>query len=176
MPAAASRTLSRALTVLLVLVLVVLAVDTFVAEPMRIRTGSMAPTLVAGQHVVAEKWTRRDGRWMHGDVVAFREAGHGPVLVKRVVALAGERIELRDGRLFVDGRRRSEAYTDPASIDSVYFGPVKVPAGHVFVLGDNRAESRDSRSFGAVRTSYLLARIDAVIWPWPATRKGLSRW
>jgi signal peptidase I len=133
----------------------------------------MAPTLTAGQHVLVDKVTRSDGTWKRGDVVAFRLTSRGALLVKRIVALAGEHVELRDGRLFVDGRRQSEPYTDPAAIDSVYFGPVQVPAGHVFVLGDNRANSRDSRSFGAVASSSLDARVDAVLWPLPPTREGL---
>ncbi|QWZ08704.1 signal peptidase I [Nocardioides panacis] len=172
--AAASRRVSRGLTVLVVLVLGVLAVRLFVAEPLRIRTGSMAPTLTAGEHVLVDKVSRRHGTWRHGDVVALRLGDGRSLLVKRVVALAGERVELRDGRLYVDGHRRVEPYADPTLIDSVYFGPVLVPAGHVFVLGDNRADSRDSRHFGAVALSRLEARVDAVVWPLPPTRGGLA--
>ena len=169
----ASR-LSRGLTVLVVLVLVLLATRLFVAEPLRIRTGSMSPTLVAGQHVLTEKLTRHDGRWHRGDVVAFRLTGGSELLVKRIVALGGDRVGISDGRLVVNGRRPSEPYTDPAAIDSVYFGPVRVPPGHVFVLGDNRGNSRDSRVFGPVATSSIRSRVDAVIWPLPLTRKDLN--
>jgi signal peptidase I len=106
-------------------------------------------------------------------VVAFRRTAHGEVLVKRIVALGGDTVGLRDGRLFVNGARVHEPYSDPKLIDSVYFGPVHVPAGHVFVLGDDRGNSRDSRVFGPVATSALMSRIDAVIWPVPPSRQGL---
>jgi signal peptidase I len=165
---------STLLTALLVLVLVLLAARTFVAEPLRIHNASMAPTLVEGQHVLADKVSRGDGHWRRGDVVALQSPERDEVLVKRIVALAGDRVGLRDGRLVVDGRIVTEPYTDPDAIDSVYFGPVHVPAGHVFLLGDNRAESRDSRTFGPVATSAIMARIDAVIWPLPPSRDGLS--
>jgi signal peptidase I len=169
-----SRRLSRALTVLAVLLVGLLAVRTFVAEPLRIRTASMAPTLVAGQHVVADKVTRRHGGWERGDVVAFRRGSNGDMLVKRIVGLPGEVVELRDGRLFLDGKPLTETYADPQLIDSVYFGPVRVPEAHVFLLGDNRADSEDSRAFGAVPTESLRARVDTVIWPLPPTRTGLG--
>jgi signal peptidase I len=169
----ASR-LSRGLTVLVVLLIALLAARMFVAEPLRIRTSSMSPTLVAGQHVLTDKVTRHDGRWHRGDVVAFRLDGSSELLVKRIVALAGDRVGISDGRLVVNGKRPSEPYTDPAAIDSVYFGPVRVPPAHVFVLGDNRGNSRDSRVFGPVATSSIRSRVDAVIWPLPLSRKDLD--
>jgi signal peptidase I len=172
--AARGRWVSRALTVLVVLVLAVLAARTFVAEPLLIETGSMAPTLKPGQHVLAEKVTRHGGDWRRGDVVAFRRTESGDLLVKRIVALGGDEVGLEDGRLVVNGRRVEEPYTDVSEIDSVYFGPVTVPGGSVFVLGDNRANSRDSRAFGPIPTSALQSRIDAVIWPVPPTRQGLD--
>src|SRR3954454_9768299 len=98
--AGSSRRVSSGLTMLLVLVLALLATKELVAEPMRIRTMSMSPTLVAGDHVLADKVSRRDGGWKRGDVVAFRRTPHGEVLVKRIVALGGDTVGLRDGRLF----------------------------------------------------------------------------
>jgi signal peptidase I len=79
--------------------------------------------------------------------------------------LAGDRVGLEDGVLVVNGRRVREGYADPEAIDSVYFGPVTVPAGRVFVLGDNRANSQDSRDFGAVPTKNIMGRAIARVWP-----------
>jgi signal peptidase I len=169
-----SRRTSRALTVLLVVVAALLAGRHFVAEPLRIETASMTPTLRPGQHVLADKVSRRGDSWRRGDVVAFRRSGNGRVLVKRIVALAGDTVGLRDGHLVVNGQTAQEPYAPARLLDSVYFGPVHVPTRHVFVLGDDREDSVDSRTFGSVPTSALLARVDAVIWPLPPTRAGLS--
>ena len=72
---------------------------------------------------------------------------------------------IEDGVLVVDGHPVEEPYADPESIDSVYFGPVRVPAGAVLVLGDNRANSLDSRAFGPIRADELQGRVVAVVWP-----------
>jgi signal peptidase I len=169
-----SQRLSHGLTVLVVLLGAVVAGRYFVAEPLRIETASMTPTLHAGQHVLADKVSRRNGSWKRGDVVAFRRTENGRVLVKRIVGVGGDTVALADGRLMVNGHRVVEPYAPSDLIDSVYFGPVRVPAGHVFVMGDDRRNSVDSREYGAIPTSALLGRVDAVIWPLPPTRKGLS--
>jgi signal peptidase I len=169
-----SQRLSRGLTLLVVLLGALVAGRYFVAEPLRIETTSMTPTLHAGQHVLADKVSRRNDSWKRGDVVAFRRTEHGRVLVKRIVGLGGDTVALADGRLMVNGRQVAEPYAPPKLIDSVYFGPVRVPAGHVFVMGDDRRESVDSRQYGAIPTSALQARVEAVIWPLPPTRAGLS--
>lgn len=169
-----SQRLSRGLTFLVVLLGALVAGRYFVAEPLRIETTSMTPTLHAGQHVLADKVSRRNDTWKRGDVVAFRRTDHGRVLVKRIVGLAGDSVALADGKLMVNGRQVMEPYAPPKLMDSVYFGPVRVPAGHVFVMGDDRRESVDSRDYGPIPTSALLGRVDAVIWPLPPTREGLS--
>jgi signal peptidase I len=139
-----------------------LAVRGVVAEPFAIRSASMSPTLSAGDSVLVDKLARAPSR---GALVAFRRPGSGEILLKRVVALAGDRVGLEDGVLVVNGRRVREGYADPDAIDSVYFGPVTVPAARVFVLGDNRANSQDSRDFGAVPTKNIMGRAIARVWP-----------
>ncbi len=169
-----SQRLSHGLTLLVVLLGALVAGRYFVAEPLRIETASMTPTLHAGQHVLADKVSRRNDAWKRGDVVAFRRTAHGRVLVKRIVGLAGDTVAIADGRLMVNGHQVSEPYAPAKLMDSVYFGPVRVPAGHVFVMGDDRRNSVDSRTYGAIPTSALMPRVEAVIWPFPPTRKGLS--
>jgi signal peptidase I len=129
---------------------------------LRIATTSMNPTLYAGDRVVVT--SVGDGDRHVGDVVVVHPPAE-QLLVKRVVGLAGDVIAIRDGRLFRNGAAVTEPWSDPQLIDSVYFGPVRVPDGTVFVMGDNRRESRDSRAFGPVDDDDVEARVVAVVWP-----------
>jgi len=144
----------------------------WVAEPLVVRTSSMSPTLEPGERVLTWKAGAGDATWHRGDVVSLRHDGQ--VWLKRVVAVGGDTVGLRDGRLVVDGHVVHEPWSDPELIDSVYFGPVRVPAGSVFVMGDNRGNSEDSRSFGAVPESELTGRVVAVVWPHVGTLDGGS--
>jgi signal peptidase I len=85
--------------------------------------------------------------------------------IKRVIGLPGETVELRDGRLFVDGVRIREPYLKGA-VDTRDYGPVKVPEGALFVLGDNRLNSNDSRfGLGFVPVDKVVGRAFAIVWP-----------
>jgi signal peptidase I len=137
----------------------------FVAEPFHIPSSSMSPTLDAGEHVLANKLAYRIGEPRVGDVVVLNRPGGDDVLVKRVVATARQRVEIRDGVLFVDRRPRRESYVDYAMVDGFFFSPVRVPPDAVFVLGDQRGDSEDSRDFGAVPLARLIGRVDARVWP-----------
>ena len=164
------RTESRRGTIalgVLVAVIALLAVGRYVvAEPFGIPSASMAPTLRQGDSVLVDKLAYRGHRVPgRGDLIVFHAPRTGELTLKRVVATAGQTVGIEDGRLVVDGHRPTEPYTDPDAIDSVYFGPVRVPAGAVFVLGDNRANSVDSRSFGSVPDRDVVGRVRARIWP-----------
>ena len=144
-------------------VLGLLAIRLFVAEPFRIPSESMAPTLEPGDQALVTKIGRAPHR---GDLVAFHAPRTGEVMLKRVVAVGGDLIGIEDGVLVVNGRRERERYVaDPDAIDSVYFGPVRVARGSVFVLGDNRGNSEDSRDFGSVSESSIIGRATARVWP-----------
>jgi signal peptidase I len=146
----------RAAGVLLVALLVASLV---LLEPFTVRSSSMSPTLGPGDQVLAEKLTPHLWSLHRGDVVVFKPPQTGELMVKRVVALAGDRVGLADGRLVVNGHRVREPYVDLPSVDGVYFGPYAVPAGSIFVMGDDRAESVDSRTFGPVRESRVVGRV-----------------
>lgn len=152
------------LQVLAVVVVLLVPVRLWVAEPLHIVTGSMSPTLTPGEHVLSWKLRLLAPPLERGDVVAL-DLGSGSPQLKRVVGLGGDRVALRDGHLVVNGRTVQESYADPSRIDSVYFGPVRVAKGHVFVLGDNRRNSRDSRAYGAVPVDAVSGRVGFVIWP-----------
>jgi signal peptidase I len=146
------------------------ALRAFVVEPFRIPSESMAPTLEPGDQALV---TKLGGAPARGDLVAFHAPRTGEVMLKRVVAAGGDSVGIEDGVLVVNGRKQREAYVaDPDAIDSVYFGPVTVAKGSLFMLGDNRANSEDSREFGAVPADRVIGRATARVWPpsrWGAT-------
>jgi signal peptidase I len=148
-----------------VVVLVLGGLRLFVLEPFGIPSDSMAPTLVPGDHVLVDRLAYRDDLPRRGELAVFHAPGSGELTLKRVVAVEGQTVALEDGRLVVDGRRPAEPYANADSIDSVFFGPVRVPPDAVFVLGDNRFDSKDSRSFGAVSADDLVGRVRARFWP-----------
>lgn len=140
--------------IVLVAVLLVMAV-----EPLRVTSGSMSPTLTAGDQIVIDKVS---GHWRPptvGDLVVFREPVHRELVIKRVVALGGQTVALENGTLFVDRARRVEPHVDLTGVDWMYFGPVTVPPDALFVLGDNRYGSVDSRTYGSIRVDEVVGRV-----------------
>jgi signal peptidase I len=146
---------------LVVAALVVVLVRAFVAEPLRVTGDSMEPTLRSGDVVMLS----RLGSVHRGQLLVLRDPQDGSPVVKRAVALGGQRVEIRDAYLYVDGAEVPEPYVDHARSDGVWFGPVTVPAGAVFVLGDSRDGSLDSRIFGAVPTSAVTGHVVVRLWP-----------
>ena len=160
---------------ILVVVLLVgaLGMKSFVVTTYQVPSESMAPTLQVGERFLVNRLALTLEAAQSGDVVVFNRPPDADVidevLVKRVVAIEGQVVEARQGRLIVDGDEIAEPYLPPAET-TVDFGPVTVPAEHVFVLGDNRAASIDSRVFGPIPESLLVGR--AFIRFWPADRIG----
>ena len=142
-----------------------LLIQQFVVKPFYIPSVSMEPTLLVGDRVLVNRFVYRFGSPKVGDVVVF----HPPVApqedyIKRVVAVGGQTIGVHNGKLYRDGKPVNEPYLeDPVmSKDSP---DVKVPAGEVFVMGDNRNDSGDSRVFGPVPVSSLLGKAFVIYWP-----------
>ncbi|MEA2155385.1 MAG: signal peptidase [Solirubrobacteraceae bacterium] len=149
---------------LLIAVVLVIA-RVFFFEPFRTNGVSMVPTLRSGDQVLVDKRAYRHALPHRGDLVVFHAPRTGDVTLKRAMGLPGDTVGIEDGVLVVDGRHLKEPYADPDAIDSVYFGPVRVPPGHVFFIGDNRLDSRDSRDFGAVDRRQIIGRVRGVLWP-----------
>jgi len=179
----------RELPILLIVALAVaIVLKTFVVQAFFIPSGSMEPTLEPGDRVLVQKVVYGPDR---GDVVVFSDplGRPGPDrgivggfvhwlsstlgierpehedFIKRVIGLPGETVELRDGRLFVEGVRIPQPYLKGA-VDTREYGPVRVPEGALFVLGDNRLNSNDSRfGLGFVPVDKVVGRAFAIVWP-----------
>lgn len=110
----------------------------------------MEPTIATGAVVLLYKPFAAESSIQNGVVVAFTNPIDGRTAIKRVIAQEGQSVAIRDALLYVDDVVVPEPFIDHSRIDATYFGPVEVPAGSVFVLGDNRGVSIDSRDFGAI--------------------------
>jgi signal peptidase I len=152
---------------------------TFVVQGFRIPSSSMEDTLLIGDFFFADKFTfgarlpfTHDARVpglrqpKPDDIVIFKSPQTGETLIKRCVAVAGQKVEMHNKALFVDGVPRDEPFTKHidryrrASRDD--FGPLTVPPGHIFCMGDNRDASHDSRFFGPVPLRLVIAKADVL--------------
>ncbi len=181
------RWLIELVGVVLVAVVVAFLLRTFVVATYSIPSGSMEPTLKIGDRIVVNKLSYD----LHGvdrsNIVVFStpptENCAGPPvsdLVKRVIGLPGEIISLHDGHVLINGRILPEPYLPPSARDDTYPGPgsvayslhhaFRIPADDVYVMGDNRAESCDSRYWGPIAKSTIVGKVDIRIWPLIAPR------
>ncbi|MDO5032521.1 signal peptidase I [Corynebacterium sp.] len=179
---AAVRNLVEWVLVFVIALAFFLFIRAFVVTPYTVPTGSMEPTIQIGDNLFAEKLTLRfGGEAEAGDIVVFDNpdgsSGHD-ILVKRVIATAGQTVDLRGGAVYVDDVRLDEPYTagrsyplDMQAPGAAVSFPYTVPEGHVWVMGDNRENSADSRYFGAVPCDNLIGI--AIARYWPLSRIGL---
>lgn len=165
-------------TVVLVLLAFALAqgIKTFVIQPFVIPTGSMKPTIMEDDRVLAEKLSYRFGSSpAPGDVVVFDDPlGEHPQLIKRVIAVGGQTVDIREDGVYIDDEPLDEPYIHgkPTEIGTVEL-PVTVPDGYVWLMGDNRPNSGDSRFFGPRPVASVRGR---AFWTyWPPTRFGELR-
>jgi signal peptidase I len=152
--------------------LLALVVRTYVVQPYVVPTSSMVPTIEIQDRVIANKFIYRFGDPEPGDVIVLDDPGNNvPTLIKRVIAVGGQTIELVDGKVVVDGVALEEPYTyGKPSEPQVQTYPYAVPEGSVWVMGDNRTDSLDSRSFGAVPLDSVRGK---AVWRyWPLNRLG----
>ena len=143
---------------------VLLLLRLFVAEPVRTDGHSMEPTLHDGDALVIDTLTYRFADPAVGDIVVASTPDTGQSVVKRVVALGGDLVGIEDGVLVRNGRAVDEPYANQDQMAGYYWGPVTVPDGMVFLLGDNRLESVDSRTYGAVPVDAIEGRYVLRVW------------
>jgi signal peptidase I len=139
---------------------------TFVAQPVRVQGASMQPRIEDNERIVVNKAIYRFQGVERGDVVVFYYPRDPSVsYIKRVIGLPGDRVEIRAGRVFVNGAAIEEPYLLPEYRDRYDMEPTPVEPGHYFVMGDHRSSSMDSRSFGSVPEKYIYGKAAFCVWP-----------
>lgn len=166
------------LVVIAVTIVLTLVIKTFVVEAFVIPSGSMEPTLKVGDRLLVNKV----GYSLHrGDIVVFdkpprdTEPGNTSHLVKRIIGMPGDQVTLRGGYVYIDGIKLNEHWLpkqDQGVTCAPYTGPTNcgtwqehVPAGQYLVMGDNRADSYDSRYFGTITKNLIVGKAFILIWP-----------
>ncbi len=155
----------------LIIILALILVINAVSGRYKVIGQSMMPTLVDGEYVLASKMAYWLGEPQRGDIIVLRPPAGGVPYVKRIVGLPGERVTVRDGRVFINGVVLNEPYI---SGPAMYTGEWVVEENTYFVLGDNRNNSSDSHAFGVVPREHILAK--AIMGYWPLNRMAFLRY
>lgn len=157
-------------TIYLVLIAAVIAwvIRSFIVQPFVVEQQSMLPTLLPRERVLVSRFTYYFSPIKQGDIITLNSPNSSKVLIKRVIATENEAIEVRDGRVYIDRKLIKEPYLIETR-DFSNYGPMKIPKNHIFVMGDNRPNSGDSRLFGPVANGNVIGKAFLVYWPtwWP---------
>jgi signal peptidase I len=180
-PVAPKESVARALPVVAVWVrdlLVSLAISAFIIiflyQPVKVEGTSMMPGLEDQERIFVNKFVYRWEPIQRGDIVVFRyPRDTSKSYIKRVIGVAGDRVRIENGRVFVNGEPLDEDYVPSDYADARSYGEVVVPRDSFFVLGDHRTMSNDSRDFGAVNDRYIYGK--AVFGYWPVEKLGRLR-
>jgi signal peptidase I len=172
-----------------------LGIQAFLVKPFRIPSESMEPTLDVGQRVLVWRLGLRVGTPQRGDIMVFKppkgadqnecgvpgfnpEAQHEACprptpqhsstnFIKRVVAVGGDSLAVKSGRVYLNGREQKEPFIRPSSDCGIcqLEHPIRIPKGYFFMMGDNRGESADSREWGPVPKKWMIGKAFATYWP-----------
>jgi signal peptidase I len=158
------RWLSEVVETVVPAILIAVLINIFLAQATRVYGQSMEPNLHTDQRLVVEKLSYNFHEPRRGDIVILQVPQAGPgLLIKRVVGLPGEKIEIKDGQVYINEQPLEEPYLSQQTQRDMR--ATVVPPEHVFVLGDNRGFSNDSRSFGAVPLDHIVGRAWFSYWP-----------
>jgi len=166
----ASRSLRNEIRVwtrdLLIAIGLALVIIVFLYQPVKVEGTSMAPLLSDQERIFINKFVYRFEPIQRRDVVVFwYPLDRSKSFIKRVIALPGESVEIRQGIVYVNGHAIQEPYVPPQYEDMSDFGPMRVPKDSYFVMGDHRISSNDSRVFGPVASEYIYGRAVFAYWP-----------
>ncbi|WP_248278266.1 signal peptidase I [Paenibacillus sp. SZ31] len=155
---------------------IMMLLNLFVFNLSMVKGQSMQPTLVERDRLFVNKIVYHLGTPSRSDVIVLRDPSEGvekkDFLVKRIVGLPGDTIEVRDHHLYVNGEQQAETYTD-IEVQDPDFGPITLPPDHFFVMGDNRHEgkSKDSRVFGSITSDEIVGKAEFIFWPFSELKK-----
>ncbi|MFL6135186.1 MAG: signal peptidase I [Nocardioidaceae bacterium] len=161
----ASRRKLLAVLVGVALLAALVLVRATVIAPVRVASASMLPTYAAGDALLVSQRPPDLSDIDRGDLITFRSPEDGHSALKRVIGLPGDSLVILDSELYVNHRLVPEPYVNHRLIDGYYSRTYTVPAGTVFVLGDNRGNSIDSRDYGPIPADTLLGRAVFRLWP-----------
>src|ERR1700758_631514 len=169
-PSASGHTLRNEIRIwtrdLLIEIGLALVIFVFRYQPVKVEGTSMAPLLSDQERIFINKFVYRFEPIDRGDVVVFwYPLDRSKSFIKRVVGLPGETVEIRHGTVYINGDAVSEPYVPPQYADVSDYGPIKVPRGSYFVMGDHRISSNDSRVFGPVSSQFIYGRGGFAYWP-----------
>jgi signal peptidase I len=194
-PKSKTNSVVELIVIVLVAIGLALAIQAWIVKPYRIPSGSMEPTLKVGQRVLVNRIGMHLGGPHVGEIVVFHPpkdaeqqiCGPAPHMVtpggapcaapeptkanvnfiKRIVAGPGDTLYIKEGHAYLNGKRESDSYINPCGGGSEcnFPTPIKIPAGHWFMMGDNRGESDDSRFWGPIPTNWIIGGAFATYWP-----------
>lgn len=164
-PAGKRRRMAEMLLTLLAAAMASLLLQQFAFAQTEVRNISMQTTLTEGERLVENKLAYVFGNPRRGDIVIIYGPESPLRLVKRVIGLPGDRLDFRDGSVYLNEAELTEPYAEGATFPEGLRLPYTVPEGTVFVMGDNREHSEDSRELGPIRRSSLEGKIVFRLWP-----------
>ncbi len=145
----------------------------YVYAQTKVQNHSMENTLFDGERLIIDKWSYYFNDPKHGDIVIIDGPEYKDRIVKRVIAVAGDELEIRDGLVFVNDKQLHEPYLKGITVAGQNAERIVIPDKKVFVMGDNRERSTDSRSFGFIAHSSIEGK--AVFRIWPFDRIGILK-
>ena len=159
--------------VIIVAFMLALTIQTFLTKPFKIPSGSMMDTLQVGDLILVNRFAYWFSSPKRGDVIVFKYPENPKEdFIKRVVATAGETLDIHDYQVYINGRPLTEPFIrEPTAEKGIMPFPYKVPAGYVFVMGDNRNNSHDSRYWGPLQLSAVKGKAYIIYW-FNKDRKG----